>query len=84
MSARLESWLARLYVDEGARDAFLRDPDAEATRAGLSVDERAAMARLDLADLRAAADGFARKRARRRTPARTGLWSRFLKILHTR
>jgi hypothetical protein len=72
MSARLESFLARLYVDEDARAAFLADPDGEATRAALTPRERADVGRLDPADLRLAATGFARKRAHppaRRIPA---------------
>jgi hypothetical protein len=63
MSARLESFLARLYVDDDAREAYLADGDGEAARAGLDASERAAVARIDPVDLRLAAQGFARKRA---------------------
>jgi hypothetical protein len=68
MSARLESFLARLYVDDGAREAYLADRDGEAARAGLDGSERAAAARIDPVDLRLAAQGFARKRAHKRRP----------------
>jgi hypothetical protein len=83
MSARLESFLARLYVDEGAREAYLADRDGEAARAGLDDGERAAAARIDPVELRLAAHGFARKRAQKARPRRAqGRYSlfRFLRI----
>jgi hypothetical protein len=70
MSARLESFLARLYVDESAREAYLADRAGEAARAGLDDGDRAAVARIDPVDLRLAAQGFARKRAHKTTPGR--------------
>lgn len=65
MSARLESFLARLYVDAGTREAYVADPEGEAKRAGLTASEQASMRRLDSNDLNLAASGYARKRARR-------------------
>ena len=69
MSARIEEFLARLYVEDKALDAFLADPHGEAARYGLTDGECTATARLDPADLRFAAEGFRRKRARGRMPA---------------
>jgi hypothetical protein len=63
MSLRLEAFLARIYVDEQARDAFLADPDGETTRAGLDVGERAALRAMEPVNLRLATEGFACKRA---------------------
>ena len=63
MSARFEAFLALIYVDERAREAYLADPSAETARAGLDAADRAALARVDATDLRLAARGFAWKRA---------------------
>jgi hypothetical protein len=62
-AAALEAFLARLYVDDGARARFLADPLGEARRAGLDDAEAASLAAVDRADLAAAADSFAHKRA---------------------
>ena len=37
--SRLEVFLAKIYVDEAARERFLADPRGEATRAGLQPKE---------------------------------------------
>jgi len=66
MSARLEVFLARLYVEAAAREAYRADPDRETTRAGLDAAERAALAAIDAADLDLAAQGFAAKRSHKR------------------
>jgi hypothetical protein len=63
MSLRMESFLARLYVDAGARQRFLRNPDGVARRYGLSEAERAALIAIDRVGLELAAASFARKRA---------------------
>jgi len=63
MSLRVESFLARLYVDAGARQRFLREPDVVARRYGLSEAERAAFVAIDRVGLELAAASFARKRA---------------------
>jgi hypothetical protein len=66
MSARLEAYLARLYADTAARRAFLADPRAAATGAGLGASEIAALERIDRTGLELAARSFARPRAARR------------------
>lgn len=66
MSARLEVFLARLYVDPAIRDAYRADPGRETARAGLDAAERAALAAIDAADLDLAAQGFAAKRSHKR------------------
>ena len=45
--SRLESFLARIYVDAAARERFLADPRGEATRAGLSAPEIDYLANID-------------------------------------
>lgn len=64
-SAAFEAYLVRLYVDEEARDRFLRDPRSAATAAGLSAAECAALERIDREGLVLAAASFARKRGAR-------------------
>ena len=61
---RLEAYLARLYTDAAARDAFLADPRGEARRAGLAEDDVAALEAIDRTGLELAAASFAHKRAR--------------------
>ena len=64
MSAqKLEEFLARLYVDDQARARFLADPAREASNAGLTVVDCAALQNIDLVGLELAAESFARKRA---------------------
>lgn len=62
MSARLEAFLARLYVDAEARTHFLADPIAAAQQAHLDPDEIAAVEKIDRLGLQMAATSFARKR----------------------
>ena len=62
-AARLEAFLAQLYVDEQARQRFLSNPHDEAANAGLSEQDCTALANIDLVGLEFAADSFARKRA---------------------
>jgi hypothetical protein len=70
----IESFLARLYLDEDARVRFAEDPRGAALAAGLSGDAADQAARLDPAVIEMAAQGFARKRAHRRSepPAPSG------------
>jgi hypothetical protein len=64
VSPAFEAFLARLYVDEEARAAFLRDP-REAAR-DLAPEEIAALEAIDRVGMELAADSFAQKRATRR------------------
>ena len=64
MSAqKLEAFLAKLYVDDNARSRFLADPRREASNAGLTEEDCAALEKIDLIGLELAAASFARKRA---------------------
>jgi hypothetical protein len=60
----LETYLARLYTDAAARARFDADPAGEASRAGLSQEECAAMVEIDRVGLEMAAVSFGNKRAR--------------------
>jgi hypothetical protein len=67
MSARaFESFLARIYVDAGARARFKENPRAEAERAGLSDAECTALENTDFVGLEMTARSFARKRQMKR------------------
>lgn len=57
----LEAFLARVYTDSAAREAFLRDPAGEATGAGLPAAVAAAMRGVDGPGVAATAEGLARK-----------------------
>ena len=67
-----EAYLARLYVDENARAAFLADPRDNAARAGLAPAECEAVAGLDRVGLELAADSFERKRQAKVSPEAGG------------
>lgn len=60
-----EAFLARLYVDEGARAKFLADPRGEALKAGLTAREVEAVARIDLVGLELFTKSLERKRRRK-------------------
>lgn len=62
-AARLEAFLAQLYVDEIARQQFIADPHGEAANAGLSEADCAALESIDFVGLELAASSIARKRA---------------------
>ncbi|MEO8101158.1 MAG: hypothetical protein ABI790_01440 [Betaproteobacteria bacterium] len=64
----LEAYLARLYTDIDAREAFLADPEGAAQAAGLCDDDTAALRHIDQAGLRMAADSYAHKRTQHRRP----------------
>jgi len=61
-TSAFETFLARIYVDSNARARFKADPVAEASHAGLSPDECAAIMKIDWAGLELAARSFAKKR----------------------
>lgn len=58
-----EAFLARIYVDAGARARFLADPRGEAARAGFAPHACEALAGIDRAGLELAARSFEKKRA---------------------
>ena len=63
MSASLETYLVKLYLDRDARRAFLEDPRGAAAEAGLDAMDVAALERIDRDGLELAARSFAAKRA---------------------
>jgi hypothetical protein len=75
VSASLETYLVKLYLDRDARRAFLADPRAAATAAGLEAADVAALERVDRDGLELAARSFA---AKRRAQAPRGCWARLL------
>ena len=60
--ARLESFLARIYVDAVARERFLSDPRGEAARAGLAAPEIESVAHIDREGLELFAHSLSHKR----------------------
>lgn len=64
MSPAFEAFVARLYVDETLRRAFLADAAATATRAGLTPAEIRAAGAIDRTGLELAARVFEHKRRR--------------------
>lgn len=60
-SARLEAFLAKIYVDEQARERFLAAPRQEAVRAGLTEAEIAAVEQMDRVGLELTARSLVRK-----------------------
>jgi hypothetical protein len=62
---RFEAFLAKIYVDAKARERFLADPRGEATRAGLTEQEIAALEMIDRDGLALASDSLQRKRGKR-------------------
>ena len=62
--SKLEAFLARIYVDEKSRAEFLRDPDVEARRAGLSTEECEALKQIDRVGLELMAASLERKKQR--------------------
>jgi len=64
-AARLEAFLAKLYVDEASRERFLADPRGEAGRAGLSVEDVDSVVAIDRVGLELMAESLQRKRRRR-------------------
>ena len=64
-TARLEAFLAKIYVDEKARARFLADPRGEAAKAGLTEAEATALEQIDRVGLELTAQSLRRKRAQR-------------------
>ena len=62
--ARLEAFLAKIYVDEDSRQRFLADPRGEAAKAGLNEREIGALEKIDRAGLILTARSLQKKRRR--------------------
>ena len=60
--SRLETFLARIYVDREARSKFLTDPRGEATKAGLTAQQVEDMIKIDRDGLELLADSLERKK----------------------
>ena len=73
MSAALEAYLARLYLDADARRAFVADPRGAASRAGLDAADVSALEQVDRAGLELTARSLA---AKRQSSARPGWLAR--------
>ena len=65
MSASLEAYLARLYLDRDARAAFVADLRGAARQAGLNETEAATLERVDRVRLELTARSLAAKRTQR-------------------
>jgi len=63
--SRLEVFLARIYVDQTAREKFLADPRGEAIRAGLRSDEIDGLVNIDRDGLELFAHSLKHKRAQK-------------------
>lgn len=57
-----ETFLARIYVDEGARVKFLADPRGEAMKAGLTEQQVADVVKIDREGLEMFAASLKRKK----------------------
>ena len=75
-TSALEVFLARIYVDGKARARFKADPLAEASAAGLSPDECAAIMKIDWVALELATRSFAKKRHVKARPTRLSFRAR--------
>jgi len=60
--SRLESFLARIYVDDDARARFLADPHGEAANAGLTPQQVADVVKIDREGLELLAESLKRKK----------------------
>lgn len=60
--SRLESFLAKIYVDENARARFLADPRAEAAKAGLTPQQVEDVVKIDRDGLELLAESLKRKK----------------------
>jgi hypothetical protein len=63
-AARLEAFLAKIYVDEDERQRFLAEPRVEAAKAGLNEREIEALEKIDRAGLILTAQSLQKKRRR--------------------
>ena len=64
--SRLESFLARIYVDETTRAKFLADPRGEALAAGLTAEQVENILKIDRDGLELFAASLESKKHRRR------------------
>jgi hypothetical protein len=60
-SSRLEAFLAKIYVNEQAREKFLADPRGEAIRAGLTESEIVSVEKIDRVGLELTVRSLTRK-----------------------
>ena len=60
--SRLESFLAKIYVDEDARARFLADPRGEAAKAGLTPQQVEDVVKIDRDGLELLAESLKRKK----------------------
>ncbi len=67
----LEAYLAKLYTDIDAREAFFADPERAAREAGISGVDAAALQLIDKVGLRMAAASYAHKREQHRRPKKS-------------
>ncbi|HEU4767308.1 MAG TPA: hypothetical protein VFS77_08025 [Pyrinomonadaceae bacterium] len=63
--SRLESFLAKIYVDEEARAKFLADPRGEAAKAGLTPQQVEELVKIDRDGLELLAESLKRKKGGR-------------------
>ena len=63
--SRLEVFLAKIYVDQTAREKFLADPRGEALRAALATHEIEQLVNIDRDGLELFAHSLEHKRARK-------------------
>jgi len=66
----LEAFLARIYVDQKAREKFLENRDSEAVKAGLSAGEVEAVRHIDQVGLELLAVSLERKRQKHHSKRR--------------
>ena len=64
-ASRFEAFLAKIYVDQRAREKFLADPRGEARKAGLTAQEVEAAVGIDRVGLDLLTKSLERKRRRR-------------------
>jgi hypothetical protein len=74
VSASLEAYLARLYLDADARRAFVADPRGAARIAGLDDNDVTALERIDRTGLELAARSLQAKREGRRRRGWLARW----------
>ena len=78
MRSEFETFLARLYTDTPLRARFLAAPREEAERHGLTVEECAALERIDRVGLELSARSFAHKRTLKASGRRARSWWKYL------
>jgi len=76
MRPEFETFLARLYTDAQLRERFLADPRSEAQRHQMTVEECAALERIDRVGLELSARSFAHKRTLKASGRRERSWWR--------